>query len=178
VAGEVTVPMNASEIDWPVRRGPRPATAPTNPHTQLDQIAPVGLQDRLRDHALSLPGVRRGLSHVSVPGAVAFYLDDPVQPAAMPDIFGGEWGHIHPHYDGSLHLNVPTALADRLIAAGWAEYHSLVARGYIPPLVIMLYGPRDENEFAVCAAAVEEAYLAAGGSHRDQDGRTLGLAAD
>jgi hypothetical protein len=167
--------MNAFGTDLPVRRGQRPATTPANPHTQLDQIAPVELQDRLRDHALSLPGTRRGLSQVSVPGAVAFYLDDPVEPSAMPNIFGGEWGHIHPHSDGSLHLNVPTALADRLIAAGWAEYHSLVALGYIPPLVIMLYGPRDENEFAVCAAAVEETYLAAGGARHDPDGRALGF---
>lgn len=160
----------------PIRRGSRPATTPTNPHTQLDQIAPVDLQDRLRDHALSLPGVRRGFSHVSVPGAVAFYLDEPAEPTTMPNLFGGEWGHIHPHSDGSLHLNVPTELAERLIEAGWAEYHSLVARGHIPPLVVMLYGPRDEAELAVCSAAVEEAYLANGGHRDDAAGRTLGFA--
>lgn len=162
----------------PVRAGSPPATTPTNPHTQLDQIAPVDLQDRLRDHALSLPGVRRGLSRVSVPGSVAFYLDEPVEPTSMPNLFGGEWGHIHPHSDGSLHLNVPTELAEQLIAAGWAEYHSLVARGHIPPLVIMLYGPRDEDELAVCASAVEEAYLANGGAHHDAEGRPLGFAAN
>lgn len=160
----------------PVRAGSPPATTPTNPHTQLDQIAPADLQDRLRDHALSLPGVRRGTSRVSVPGAVAFYLDEPMNPSTMPDLFGGEWGHIHPHSDGSLHLNVPTELAERLIQAGWAEYHSLVGRGHIPPLVVMLYGPRDEAELAVCASAVEEAYLANGGARHDTAGRTLGFA--
>ncbi|WP_206515916.1 luciferase family protein [Nocardioides pantholopis] len=160
----------------PVRAGLRPATTPSNPHTQLEQIAPVDLQDRLRDHALSLPQVRRGASRFSVPGAVAFYLDAPPEPSAVPDLFGGEWGHIHPHYDGSLHLNVPTELAERLIAAGWAEYHSLVARGHLPPLVVMLYGPRDEADLAVCAAAVEEAYLANGGARHDAAGRPLGFA--
>jgi hypothetical protein len=167
--------MNISELQVPVRRGPRPSATPTNPHTQLDQIAPVELQDRLRDHALALPGVSRGESQVSVPGAIAFYLDAPPEPPTIQAVLGGEWGHIHPHSDGSLHLNVPTALAERLIAAGWAEFHCLVAPGFIPPVVIMLYGPRDVDDFAVCAAVVEEAYLAAGGARSDQHGRTLGL---
>lgn len=170
--------MTPEDTALPVRGGARPATTPSNPHTQLEQIAPVELQDRLRDHALSLPGVRRGESNVSVPGAVAFYLDDPVEPSRMPNLFGGEWGHIHPHSDGSLHLNLPTELAERLIAAGWAEYHSLVGRGYLPPLVVMLYGPRDEAELAFCAAAVEETYLANGGSRHDASGRALGFAVD
>lgn len=167
--------MNTAELDLPVRRGPRPTTTQTNPHVQLDQNAPVELQDRLRDHALSLPGVSRGTSRVSVPGTIAFFLKAHAEPPTLPDVLGGEWGHIHPHSDGSLHLNVPTAFAERLIATGWAEYHCLVAPGVIPPIVVMLYGPRDDDEFAVCAAIVEEAYLVAGGHRTDQNGRTLGL---
>lgn len=168
-------PMETIELDLPDRTGPRPRATTTNPHVQLDQNAPAELQDRLRDHALSLPGVRRGESNVSVPGTVAFFLDAPTEQPAVPDILGGEWGHIHPHSDGSLHLHVPTALAEVLIAAGWAEYHSLVARGVLPAIVIMLYGPRDEDELAVCSAVVEEAYHAAGGSRVDRAGRALGL---
>ncbi|WP_314033611.1 luciferase family protein [Dietzia sp. CH92] len=167
--------MDTTQTGLPVRRGPRPRATTTNPHVQLDQNAPAELQDRLRDHALSLPGVRRGVSTVSVPGTVAFFLDTPTERPAVPDILGGEWGHIHPHTDGSLHLHVPSTLADDLIAAGWAEYHSLVSRGILPPIVIMLYGPRDEAELAVCSSIVEEAYLAAGGSRVDRAGRTLGL---
>jgi hypothetical protein len=45
---------------------------------------------QLRDQALSLPGVRAGASTVSVPGAVAFFLDTPPRPAAVPDLFGDE----------------------------------------------------------------------------------------
>lgn len=167
--------MTTPEFDLPARRGPRPTTTPTNPHTQLDQNAPVELQNRLRDHALSLPGVRRGVSRVSVPGNVAFFLDEPAKAPSIPDILGGEWGHIHPHSDGSLHLNVPTALAERVIEAGWAEFHTLVAPGVLPPLVIMLYGPRDDDELDVCEAVVEEAYRAAGGARTGPDGRALGL---
>jgi hypothetical protein len=92
---------------FPARSGPRSSTTAVNPHAQLDQNASAGLQDQLRDHALSLPGVRTGARKVSVPGAVAFFLDKPPRPAAMPDLFGGEWGHIHPRHDGSVHLIVP-----------------------------------------------------------------------
>lgn len=160
---------------FPVRSGPRPSTTPVNPHTQLDQNAPIELQDRLRDHALSLPGVRRGRSNVSVPGAVAFFLDDPPRPATLPDVFGGEWGHIHPHSDGSLHLNVPTPEAERLIELGWAEFHNVVERGLAPPIVIMLYGPRDEDELRVAEHVVELAYLAAGGETQTAEGRSIGV---
>lgn len=159
----------------PTRNGPKPSTTAVNPHTQLDQTAPVELQYRLRDHALALPGVRRGASQLSVPGAVAFYLDEPVEPPVIPQLFSTEWGHIHPHYDGSLHINVPTELAELLIAQGWAEYHNVVTSGLAPPIVIMLYGPRDEQELAFAKRVVEEAYLAAGGARTDASGRRLGL---
>jgi hypothetical protein len=98
-----------------------------------------------------------------VPGTIAFFLDRPLEPASLPDLFAGEWGHIHPHYDGSLHLNLPTPDAETLIELGWAEYHNVVLRGLVPPIVVLFYGPRDEHEFAVAASVVETAYLAAGG---------------
>lgn len=52
--------------DWqvPTRSGPKPSTTPVNPHSQLDQTAPVELQDRLRDHALAPPGVGAAVGHV------------------------------------------------------------------------------------------------------------------
>ena len=159
------------------RSGPRPSTTDVNPHTQLDQNAPVELQGQLRDHALSLPGVRAGTSNVSVPGAVAFFLDRPPRSAAVPDLFGGEWGHIHPHHDGSLHLILPTPDAERLIELGWAEFHNIVRRGLAPPVVVMVYGPRDEHEFAVVKQVVELAYLAAGGAEYPPDGHAIGATA-
>lgn len=109
-----------------------------------------------------------------MPGAVAFVLHEPVQPPTIPDLFGREWGHIHPAYDGSLHVNVPTALAEQLIERGWAEFHHVVDWGLVPPYVIMLYGPRDDAELAVARAVVEAAYVAAGGARSDATGGTLG----
>lgn len=155
--------MTITLDNLPRREGSKPATTPSNPHTQLEQIAPVELQDRARDYALSLPGVRRGPSKVSVPGAIAFYLDSPQGERLIPDVLGGEWGHIHPHSDGSLHLNLPSNVAESFIEAGWAEFHTLVGKGYLPPIVVMVYGPRDEDELAVVKRAIDESYKAAGG---------------
>jgi hypothetical protein len=120
--------------------------------------------------------VRGGRSNVSVPGAVAFFLDEPPRPATVPDLFRGEFGHIHPREDGSLHLSVPTPEAERLIELGWAEFHHVVEQGLVPPIVIMLYGPRDQDELAVAEQIVEIAYLAAGGATHTADGRPLGPA--
>lgn len=159
--------------DVPPRPGDRPHTTSSAPHTQLSQNAPIQFQDRLRDHALALPGVRRGRSTVSVPDAVAFFLDAPPREPDLPNMFHAEWGHIHPSYDGSLHLNVPTAVANRLIELGWAEFHYVVTQGWVPPIVIMLYGPRDEKELQVAEAVVETAYVAAGGALQAGDGRPL-----
>lgn len=159
--------------DLPPRAGDRPRTSTTAPHTQLDQTAPEEMQNLLRDHALSLPGVSRASSGVSVHGAVGFYLNDPPRTPELPELFGQEFGHIHPPYDGSLHLNVPTSVAERLIELGWAEYHFAVKLGWAPPLVVMLYGPRDREELEVAQAIVETSYIAAGGALRDAAGRPL-----
>lgn len=163
--------MQLSEL--PARAGERPQTTSSAPHSQLDQNAPAHLQVRVREHALALPNVRKGPSNLSVPGAIAFFLDRPPREPDLPDLFAGEWGHIHPAYDGSLHLNVPTPVADVLIKLGWAEFHYVVTQGWVPPVVIMLYGPRDEAELTVAKAVVETAYLAAGGALRTSDGQPL-----
>ena len=158
--------------DFPARAGERPRTTDLNPHTQLDQNAPIELQDRLRDYALSLAGVRGGPSKVSVPGAVAFFLDQPPNAPALESPFG-EWGHIHPHYDGSLHLFLPTADAERLIDLGWAEYHHVVEWGMAPPVIVMVYGPRDEKELLTIERIVEHAYVSAGGARQGAAGQHL-----
>jgi len=169
--------MSTDEFWLPPRREPGPTVTTGDTPTGFDQIASVEFQNRLRDHALGLPGVRPGLIQDAVPEAVAFYLDEPVEDALLPDFFGGKWGHIHPRYDSNLLLNVPAELAKRLVDSGWAEYHPHVELGQVPPLVVMLYAPRDEDELAVCSLIVEEAYLAHGGARHDSDGRPLGLAA-
>jgi phospholipase/carboxylesterase len=123
------------------------------PHTQLDQNAPPEMQEALFARAAALPGVVTGPSRVSVPGARAFIL-----PAARgPAMPGGEFAHLHPPRDGSLHMLLPLDLAREAIEAGWAEPHPIAALGG-PPNLVMVYGPRDPPELEVVWSLVQAAH--------------------
>lgn len=144
----------------PIRSGPRPTTTPTNPHTQLDQQPTDRSPRRRLEAALSrLPDVRWGPSRISVPGAVALLLDPQVAagpPAAF--LVPGEFAHLHPDPDHSLHLALPTALAEEAVQGGWAEQHPVARRGLIPPGSVMVYAPRDDAEADVVAALVHASW--------------------
>ncbi len=135
--------------DLPRRKGPPPDTRPTNPHQQLSQNAPPELQEIIFERAGALPGVAIGRSLVSVPGARAFVLAE--GPTAGPEAFmaGREFAHLHPPYDGSLHLVLPEQVAERVIERGWGEIHPEARAGLIPPNRLMIFGPRDEEELEI-----------------------------
>jgi hypothetical protein len=69
-------------------------------------------------------------------------------------MIGREFAHLHPEPDYSLHLMVPVDLAERLIAAGWAEPHPVALMGLLPRTAIMVYAPRDDEEAALVARIV------------------------
>jgi hypothetical protein len=98
------------------------------PHQQLDQNAPVELQELLFERIRGLPGVTIAPSGVSVPGARAFILDAPGKQSGA-FMVGGEFAHLHPHYDGSLHLMLPQADANEVTAKGWGELHPAARMG-------------------------------------------------
>src|SRR5205807_190234 len=87
---------NAFRFEASRRRGPKPRTTKTNPHTQLDQNAPAALQEAVFAHVSSLPGVRVGDSFVSVPGARAFHLDRVKNSGADGFMVEHEFAHLHP----------------------------------------------------------------------------------
>ncbi|MEM7340793.1 MAG: luciferase family protein [Actinomycetota bacterium] len=147
--------MTLSLDEMPTRPGPRPSTTPTNPHTQLDQIAPADLQYEVAEFMFALPCVDEVPSQISVPGARAMWLQDSCA-AGPSDAFmiGREFCHIHPTDDGSLHLNLPPDVCEAAIAKGWAENHPMAARGIIPTTVVMVYGPRDRDELEIVTQLV------------------------
>ncbi len=146
------------------RKGGKPRTTSTNPHTQLDQNAPRSLFDALAARIFALPDAEERPSLVSVPGARALWLRDEV-PAGPREAFmiDREFAHLHPPRDGSLHLALPRARAEEAIAAGWAELHPIARLGYLPPTVVMVFGPRDEGELEIVYQLVVDSYRNAGG---------------
>lgn len=145
------------------RVGPRPRTTPTNPHTQLDQIAPRDLQEAVFAHARSHDGVVVGESLVSVPGARAFHLPACAHSVVGCFMIGREFAHLHPPADGSLHMTLPPDVVDAVIENGWAERHPLAGKHGLPDNIVMVYGPRDEGELRVVTALVHASHQHAQG---------------
>ena len=153
----------------PVRQGPRPATTPGLPHSQIDQQpAGEGIRRRLAARVFGLPGVSEGPTRISVPGARALLLDRATATGPEEAFFiGGEFAHLHPGADHSLHVCLSPDLAAAACEAGWAEPHPLVASAALPPTVVLVYAPRDEHELNVVASLVEAAYRFATGQTVD-----------
>ena len=135
------------DLRIPARKGVKPRTTATNPHQQLDQNAPPELQEKLFDRGLSLPGVITLPSRISVKGARGF-LVAPDRPMGPPDAFmiGREFAHLHPPYDGSMHLRLPSPAIEELIAKGWGELHPSAPQGFAPGKTVLVWGPRDAAE--------------------------------
>lgn len=140
------------------RAGPRPRTTPTNPHTQLDQLAPRPLQEKVFALASGLAGVKVGPSHVSVPGARAFHLPQCAHPAKAGFMVEREFAHLHPPSDGSLHMSLPPAIVQAVVDNGWAEYHPLAGKHGLPTNIVMVYGPRDDAELAIVGALLRASH--------------------
>ncbi len=142
----------------PSRSGPPPETIGPAPHSQVSQQAPAALQRELATRALALAGVHAARSLVSVPGALAFVLaeDDAAGP---PEAFqaGREFAHLHPEYDGSLHMTLPGDIARVAYEKGWGEPHPYSGT----PLV---FGPRDEEELEIVWRLLQASYAFAKGS--------------
>jgi phospholipase/carboxylesterase len=145
------------------RTGPRPETTPTNPHTQLTQNAPADLQERVFGLAASLPGVVDGPSLVSVPGARAFHLPGSSSDAREAFMVEREFAHLHPRSDGSLHMALPPDVVDAVIENGWAERHPLAGRHGLPANIVMVYGPRNEDELTVVEDLLRASHALANG---------------
>ena len=139
----------------PARAGARPEVSWSIPQEQRSDHSPAEVQEQLFARVTALPGVTSTQSAISVPGARGFMVspgtDAPVDAFLVPQV--GEFAHLHPGYDGSLHLALPPALARDAVAQGWAVAHPLagirLARG-----MVMVYGPRDAEELDVVAGIV------------------------
>jgi len=143
----------------PIRSGTRPEVSSSIPQEQRSDISPPPLQEELFKRITALPGVNARQSAISVPGARGFMVNP--GPDAPMDAFlvprAGEFAHLHPGHDGSLHLALPPALARDAIAKGWAAAHPLagirLARG-----MVMIYGPRNDSELDIVTGIVRTSH--------------------
>lgn len=158
------------QLQLRARQGPRPRTNPQTPHMQLDQIAPIGMRDRLLSVGGALKGVTLGRSGVSIPQSTAFLLD--VKQAAMGPaeafMTPGEFAHVHAVWDGSLHMNLPLQILDKVCALNWGELHPVAGRFGFPSTIAMIYGPRDDDEFEAVSTLLKISHAFASGASLPQ----------
>ncbi|MEV1172498.1 luciferase family protein [Nonomuraea sp. NPDC049784] len=149
----------------PARRGPRPATTTGIPHQQLDQIAPVELQENLWRRMSALAHVHTGTSVISLPETRALHLDPAYAYGPSSAFFqdSTEFAHLHGDHDGSLHALLPEGEAAEVVAKGWAEFHPAVHEGRHPPTLVMLYGPRNEADLETVWQLVRRSHAFASG---------------
>jgi luciferase-like monooxygenase len=76
---------------------------------------------------------------------------------------GHEFAHLHPLSDGSLHLVLPPDVVDDVIENGWAERHPLAGRHGLPTNIVMVYGPRDDDELTVVEDLLQASHRLASG---------------
>lgn len=146
------------------RAGSRPEVSWSIPQEQRSDNSSHDLQEELFRRLAALPGVTSGPSAISVPGARGLMVDPsagPLDAFLVPRV--GEFAHLHPEYDGSLHVALPPALATDAIKKGWAVAHPLagirLTRG-----MVMLYGPRDRDELEVVLALATNSHSYATGA--------------
>lgn len=150
----------------PPRRGCRPRTSTGHPHQQLEQQPPdTAVIEELARPVFGLPGVAERPPQVSVPGARALVLE--AGSAGRPgDAFlvGAEFAHLHPWPDASVHVALPSNVADAAVAAGWAERHPLAGRDGFGDGLVMVFAPRNPQEADVVEALVQCSRDVAAGS--------------
>ena len=150
--------------DLPWRQGERPETNYGLPHQQLSQNPPPKIYAKLKDRAYDFPFVERRPSIISVPGAEALWLlEEGGHSCVEAFMRGNEFAHVHPPYDGSMHMTLPEADVPEILERGWAEAHPLVPKGRAPPTLVMVYGPRDEGELDVVLRLIDASYRFARG---------------
>ena len=169
-----------ADVAWPTvpggslphRAGSRPDVAWSIPQQQQSDNAPAELQEQLYARISALADVTSGPSRISVPGARGLLLEQgagPDEAFLVPEV--REFAHLHPAYDGSLHLALPAAQAADLVAHGWGTPHPW-AGGRLTPGFVMVFGPRDAAELEVVAGIVAAGHAYASGA-RDTESASL-----
>jgi hypothetical protein len=146
----------------PPRPGRPPVVAGSGPSEQLTQVAPVRSQESLLLIGSTLPGVEVRPSIGCVRGSRAWHLSPTMAHGpARSFLCGTEFGHLHPSYDGSVHLVLPPDLVQELTAARWG-----IPSGH----AVLIYGPRDEEETEFIGSLLRVAHREAAGRARPRPG--------
>jgi hypothetical protein len=135
----------------PPRKGRRPMTRRAALHLQCDGHGPQIYLERLVKEVSSWPGVESLPSLVAPLQWHAMWVEEALaSPEPSAFIYGHEFAHVLLGSTATIHVALPLPSAHWAIVRGWAEPHFLNNRGLISPGVVLIYTPRDEDEYEIC----------------------------
>lgn len=150
----------------PNRPGPSPTATFEIPHQQLNQPAPIIVQEELITAVAALPNVLLWESPNSLPGAIGWILGESLDTDEKGDLIAGsEFGHQHRNEVGSMHLSLPAAASQIVLEKGWAVLHpfSTVIHGSRAVDYLLVYAPRDNEDLKIVWLIVQASYAFARG---------------
>lgn len=156
------------------RAGPRPQTSAVPPHLQLDQWPPPSVFAKLIEWSLQLKAVNSRQARMASPETRALWLlDDYAHGPADAFIDDHEFCHINALPEGSLRVTLPDGPRQRILELGWAEQHLMSRSGVLPPTLVMVYAPRNDEELEGVSAIVKISYEFARGGFSNSTASTL-----
>jgi hypothetical protein len=140
----------SSSPSLPSRRGKRPITICGPLHVQCSDYGDDRELRHLIDEVIAWPHVEAGPLPVGSADLVSLQVREDVA-TGDPSVFiiGREFGRVL-FGAPTIYLTLPLSCAHWAIIRGWAEPHFSSSFGLVPPGVMVVYTPRDEDELAVC----------------------------
>lgn len=150
----------------PFREGAAPDTPDGIPHQQLNQNAPITMQEVLRASASALPGIQFEPTPFSLLGSVGWRLDESSAQGPAEAFIRESLEFVHQHVpaDGSMHMLLPLEFSGTALEKGWGVIHpfndSISGEN---SEYVMIFGPRNEGELKTIWIIAQISYYQARG---------------
>jgi hypothetical protein len=134
----------------PIRKGKRPVTIRGPLHVQCSDNHHDRLLRELVKEVATWPGIDTIPSPAGSGELVSLRIEESLASQDSSNfIIGQEFARVL-FGAPTIYLTLPLSCAHWAIVRGWAEPHYSGSFGLMPPGVMVVYAPRDENEKAVC----------------------------
>jgi len=156
----------------PMRKGKRPVTIRGPLHVQCSNHGDDRLLRQLVKEVVAWPGIEPNPLPVASADLVSIQVgEDVANDDLSAFIAGREFGRVH-FGTPTIYLTLPLSCAHWTIVRGWAEPHYSSSFGLVPPGVMVIYTPRDEQEVAVCRWLFRVSYTSALREQRGKSGES------
>jgi hypothetical protein len=142
----------------PIRKGRRPLTVRGPLHVQCSDNSDHTVLRELVEEVAAWPGIEASPLPVGGGGLVSFRVNEGLASDDLSNFISGtEFARIL-FGAPTIYLTFPLSCAHWAIVRGWAEPHFSGSFGLMPPGVMVVYTPRDENEMQVCLSLFLTSY--------------------